>query len=91
MVCSFIIAGHASDKFWIGGYKVSNYWYWAGILTGRVPEDGSAESGWHDRHTESNEPPFMYYQTSGRNHYGWNAHGSCSSSSTRKFICEKPQ
>ena len=76
---------------WVGGKRgAENEWYWTGILTGRVPEQYSAESSWHEGHSEdSNIGCLSIYLSSGDvRSSGLDAHWQCEDS--YKFICEKP-
>lgn len=76
---------------WIGGEKRSSIWYWTGMITGRIPENGTPDSGWHGNgsgHSDSAGNDCLYYQTSTNpSNVGWNAHYRCTTA--LKYICEK--
>ena len=91
LLCIIMIVVSTSRYWWIGGEKISDNWYWRGITTRRIPENGSADSGWHlGGHNESSETSCIYYKTAGSadgSHNGWDSHSACSVN--MYFICER--
>lgn len=90
--CFFVLTAGSYGKWWIGGQKKSDVWYWVGIQTGPVPENKSPNSDWQNAHNESTESTCMYYRTGGAYSYlnmGWDSSVSEPCTMDMYYICER--